>query len=64
MKTARTLELSLKVCDDDSLEVDIQEPISGTIDRLLFTYSPDEHPEFDQFIGNQLYDWLKMWNEE
>lgn len=64
MKTARSLFLTLRVTDDDDLEVDIMEPQSGEVDRFLFSYSPDEHPDFDQFIGDQLYDWLKLWNEE
>lgn len=64
MKTERPLLLTLRITGDDDLEVYITEPQSGETDRFLFTYSPDEHPEFDQIIGNQLYEWLKMWQEE
>lgn len=64
METPRSLDLVLRVTEYGELEVDILEPESGTADLFLVDYSPDDHSEFDRFIGEQIYNYLKIWNEE
>ncbi len=60
---SRTLELTIRF-DGDTIEVDVYEPESGEIAQLQHPYSPDEHPEFDKAIGDELYSWLNLWAEE
>lgn len=59
----RTLELTIRI-NEDSFEVDVYEPESGEIVQIQHPYSPDEHPEFDKRIGNEIYSWLSLWAEE
>lgn len=59
----RTLELTIRLNDDD-FEVDVYEPESGEIKQMQSPYSPDEHPEFDKTIGDELYSWISMWMDE
>lgn len=59
----RTLELTIRLNDDD-FEVDVYEPESGEIAQMQFPYSPDEHPTFDQRIGEEIYSWLSLWTDE
>lgn len=59
----RTLELTIRLNDDD-FEVDVCDPESGEVAQMQFPYSPDEHPEFDQQIGEEIYSWLSLWADE
>lgn len=59
----RTLELTIRLNDDD-FEVDVCEPESGEVAQMQFPYSPDEHPAFDQRIGEEIYSWLSLWADE
>ena len=56
----RTLELTIRH-DEDHFEVDVYEPESGECSQLDFPVSFDEHPEFNQAIGNEIYSWLALW---
>ena len=56
----RTLELTIRH-DIDRFEVDIYDPESGECSQLDFPVSFDEHPEFNQAIGNEIYSWLALW---
>lgn len=59
----RTLELTIRI-NEDSFEVDVYEPESGEIVQMQHPYSPDEHPEFDKAIGDEIYSWVSLWAEE
>lgn len=59
----RELELTIRLNDDD-FEVDVYEPETGMVTQFQHPYSPDEHPEFDKSIGDEIYSWLGLWREE
>lgn len=61
----RILELTVRIdTNKGSLEVDVYEPESGEVTQLQHPYSPDEHPEFDKAIGDEIYSWAGLWAEE
>lgn len=43
------------------LTIDFTEPNTGETSRIVEPFSPDEHPEFNERIGNEIY---AYWNEE
>lgn len=54
--------LHLTICmDGDNVKIVVTEPESGEVSHFKFVYSPDEHPEFDRVIGNEIYSWLSLW---
>lgn len=57
-----TLELTIRI-NGDTAEVEVREPESRDCARIEAPFSPDEHPEFDQAIGNELYSWISLWKE-
>lgn len=59
----RMLELTIRV-NDDNFEVDVYEPESGDVVQFQCPYSPDEHPEFDKAIGDEIYSWISLWKDE
>ena len=59
----RLLELTIRINEDD-FEIEVYEPESGGFYRIQHPYSPDEHPEFDQAIGDEIYSWISMWKDE
>ena len=59
----RTLELTIRL-NADGFEVDVYEPESGEIKELQHPYMPDEHPDFDKSIGDEIYSWLSLWYDE
>lgn len=60
---SRVLELTIRLNGDD-FEVDVYEPESGEVVQIQHPYSPDEHPEFDKAIGDEIYSWISLWAEE
>ena len=60
---SRVLELTIRLNGDD-FEVDVYEPESGEVAQIQYPYSPDEHPEFDKAIGDEIYSWISLWDEE
>lgn len=60
---SRTLELTIRL-NEDTFDVDVYEPDSGKITQFQHPYSPDEHPEFDKAIGDEIYLWISLWAEE
>lgn len=56
----RNLELTIRF-DDYHVEVDVYEPETGELSQLDYLLSFDEHPEFNQAIGNEIYAWLSLW---
>lgn len=61
--TQHSLELTFRI-DGDHVEADVYEPESGDIAQFEFMLSPDEHPEFNDKIGNEIYSWLKLWADD
>ena len=59
----RILEITIRVNEDD-FEVDVYEPESGEVAQFQHPYSPDEHPEFDKTIGDEIYSWISLWKDE
>lgn len=61
----RVLELTIHLNDDD-FEVDIYEPETGECSQMhsQFPFSPDEHPEFDKSIGEEIYSWISLWVDQ
>lgn len=60
---SRVLELTIRLNGDD-FEVDVYELESGEVAQIQYPYSPDEHPEFDKAIGDEIYSWISLWAEE
>lgn len=56
----RNIDLTIRV-NEDGFEIAVYEPESGECSQKSFSFSPDEHPEFDEFIGNEIYSWLGLW---
>lgn len=48
-----------------TFDVDILEGESGIVDHISdVPFSPDEHPHFDEAIGNEIYSWVRLMMEE
>lgn len=60
---SRVLELTIRLNGDD-FEVDVYEPESGEVAQIQHPYSPDEHPEFNKAIGDEICSWISLWAEE
>lgn len=59
----RLLEITIHLNEND-FEIDVYEPESGECAQFQHPYSPDEHPEFDETIGNEIYSWISLWRDE
>lgn len=59
----RQLELTIRFGDGE-FEVDVYEPDSGEVMQLQHPLSFDEHPDFDEAIGKEIYSWFSLWSEE
>lgn len=57
----KNLNLSIIALGKDDISIRIYEPESGEESFVQCQYSPDEHPEFNEDIGNELYSWLSLW---
>lgn len=58
----RTLELTITL-DEENVSCDVYEPESGECTTLEGPLSFDEHPEFNEAIGNEIYSWLSLWSD-
>ena len=36
-------------------------PVHKAVDGM---FSPDEHPDFDKALGEEVYSWISLWMEE
>lgn len=61
--TNRHLELEIRI-NNGYVDLDIYEPETGECTKMHHPFSPDEHPAFNEAIGNAIYDWLKIWGLE
>lgn len=59
----RRLDLTLRF-DDEHVEIDICEPESGECSQIDCPISVDEHPEFNERLGDEIYSWLSLWFDE
>lgn len=59
----RILDLTLRV-GDGRIEVDVYDNESGEIKQIDLPFSPVEHPEFDKRLGDEIYSWLSLMEEE
>lgn len=57
----KNLEIKIKVANEAAWEFDVEiyDPESGDFTRINTVYSPDEHPEFNERIGDEIYFWIK-----
>lgn len=59
----RHLDLTIRIrCG--KVEIDVYEPESGEVMQMQYPLSFDEHPDFDEAIGREIYSWLGLWSEE
>lgn len=61
-KIARHLDL-LILSDGEDLEVRVTEPQTGECQVIQQPLMFDEHPEFNETIGNEVYNWLGLWKD-
>lgn len=63
MKTyKRTLTVDLWIEDGNAM-AEFTEGETGCSIGVVVPYSPDEHPEFDKLVGDELYSWLMIQDE-
>ena len=60
----KNLDLTIQIKDDSWFEIYVYEPESGEQAHFEFPLSFDEHPEFDEAIGMEIYSWLSLWADE
>lgn len=60
----RNLNIRLILNEDGSIRAEVQDNESGLHATIENNYSPDEHPEFDADIGEELYSWLALMADE
>ena len=60
----KTLQLTLRLNENGWFDVDIYELESGSSFQLNHPYCPDEHPEFNEDIGDEVYSWLGIMVED
>ena len=56
----RNLELTVRY-DDDRLEVDVYDSERKCRATIYAPLNLEKHSEFDQLIGNEIYEWLALW---
>ena len=69
MKRNLQIEIDCRLhnCDGElegDVEVTIYEPETGDVVWDRIPYSPDEHPEFNEWIGNEIYSWISLMADE
>lgn len=67
MKECRNLihsfDMDIVIRDDGWFNLILYEPESGLTQKWEFPISCDEHPEFNETIGNEIYSWISLWSE-
>lgn len=54
----RTLYIDIETEPGGWFDVTISDGESGDHITNTFPFSPEEHPEFNDWVGNELYDWV------
>ena len=60
---SRTLTVTLHV-EDGNAVAEFLEGETGERLSVVVPYSPDEHPDFNEAVGNELYSWLELMMDE
>lgn len=60
----RNLTITITKVDNAEFQIDVLEGESGTNVSGRFPFSPDEHIEFNDAIGNEIYSWVSMMMDE
>ena len=55
------LYISIK---DDFIHTIVSEPESGLVKEFVDPISVDEHPEYNERVGNEIYSWISLWLDE
>lgn len=64
MKKTITLIVALTI-DGEYFDVEVTEPESSCNTKFQdIPYMPDEHPEFNEAIGNEIYSWASLGMDE
>ena len=64
MKTiSRTLEIDIDM-DTDGCRVTVTDNETSDYVSYDVMFEPDEHPEFNEWIGNEIYSWMEFMHEE
>lgn len=64
MKKTITLEVTITI-NDEYFDVEVTEAESGYNTKFQdIPYMPDEHPEFNKAIGNEVYSWVSVGIDE
>ena len=65
MTKNKELDMSLSLdLENNSFELMISNPESGESDVSTFGYNPEKHKSFNEFVGNEIYNWLNLWWRE
>lgn len=56
----KNLQLTLRLNENGWFDVDVYEPESESSFQLNHPYCPDKHPEFNEYIGDEIYSWLNI----
>lgn len=60
----KNLEITLQLDRSGYIIVGVYHPESGKWCKIHNVYSPEEHPEFNDQIGNEIYSWLTLMADE
>lgn len=60
----KELNLFIRLSEHGEIITTVLEPESGEQTTLYNEFSPDEHPEFNEQLGNEIYSWLSLWTDE
>jgi hypothetical protein len=60
----KELNLFIRLSEHGEIITTVLEPESGEQTTLYSEFSPDEHPEFNEQLGNEIYSWLSLWTDE
>lgn len=60
-----TRELSVQIMvtgyeEPEYFTATVYDAESGDLKTIKAPYSPDEHPEFNEEIGNEIYSWIQL----
>lgn len=61
----RTLDVTISWNDENETFSLLLREVQSGIHSYMYNipYSPDEHPEFNESIGNEIYTWLDIWKD-
>ena len=60
----RELKIIVGLDENYNVDVRVKDVETGFTNFCHVPYSPDEHPEFNEWIGNEIYSWLAELEEE